>query len=108
MQACLLQDSIVVNVIACKNLFVMKKKKICWEYVSKKENLEIFAISEDDGTDFKLQEWKHLTLPRDKTGCSHKMKHTAAKYEVVLAVHQAKVVHIVGPFKEGTHDLEMF
>jgi hypothetical protein len=36
------------------------------------------------------------------------MKHAAAKYEVVLAVHRAKVVHIAGPFKGGTHDLEMF
>jgi hypothetical protein len=90
-----------------KRIAAMKKKKIRWEYVTKEENLEIFAIS-DDGTDFKLQEWKHPTLPRDNTGCSHKMKHAAAKYEVVLAVHRAKVVHIAGPFKGGTHDLEMF
>jgi hypothetical protein len=67
----------------------MKKKKFCWEYVTNEENLEIFAMS-DDRTDFKLQEWKHPALPRDNTGCSHNMKHAAAKYKVVLAVHQAK------------------
>jgi hypothetical protein len=90
-----------------KRIAAMKEKKIPWEHVANKEPLEIFSIS-DDGTDFKLQEWKHPTLPRDNAGCSHKMKHAAAKYEVVLAVHRAKVVHIAGPFKGGTHDLEMF
>jgi hypothetical protein len=90
-----------------KRIAALKEKKIRWEHVTKKENLEIIAVS-DDGTDFKLNEWKHPTLPRDNAGCSQKMKHAAAKYEVVLAVHRAKVVHIAGPFKGGTHDLEMF
>jgi hypothetical protein len=72
-----------------------------------KEHLEIFSIS-DDGTDFKLQEWKHPTLPRDDAGCSHKMKHAAAKHEVALAAHLAKAVHVAGPLKGGTHDLETF
>jgi hypothetical protein len=90
-----------------KRIAAMKAKKIRWEHAANEEHLEIFSIS-DDGTDFKLQEWKHATLPRDNAGCSHKMKHAAAKYEVVLSVHRAKVVHIAGPFKGGTHDLEMF
>ena len=85
----------------------MKEKKIRWEHVANKEHLEIFSIS-DDGTDFKMQEWKHPTLPRDNAGCLHKMKHAAAKHEVALAAHCAKAVHIAGPFKGGTHDLEMF
>ncbi len=89
-----------------KKIATKKAKKIRWEHVANEGRLEIVSIS-DDGTDFKLQEWKHATLPRDNAGCSHKMKHAAAKYEVVLSVHRAKVVHIAGPFKGGTHDLEM-
>jgi hypothetical protein len=90
-----------------RRIAAMKAKKIRWEYVEDASHLEIFSIS-DDGTDFKLNEWKHPTLPRDNSGCSHKIKHAAAKYEVVLAVQRAKCVHIAGPFKGGTHDLEMF
>jgi hypothetical protein len=36
------------------------------------------------------------------------MNHAATKYEIAMAVNRPKCVHIAGPFKGGTHDLEMF
>ena len=71
------------------------------------DHLEIIALS-TDGVDFKKNEDKHPTLPRDNSACSHKMNHGAVKYEVTLAVQRAKCVHIAGPFKGGIHDMEMF
>jgi hypothetical protein len=87
-----------------KRIAALKPKKIVWD-----ENIEgkIFLITVD-GTDFKVHETRHPTLPRDNGMCSHKMKHAAAKYEVALSVHEPKCVHIAGPFKGGVHDLEMF
>jgi hypothetical protein len=43
-----------------KRIAAMRANKIHWEHVANEEHLEIFSIL-DDGTDFKLQEWKHLT-----------------------------------------------
>jgi hypothetical protein len=86
----------------------LKSKKIVWDdNVANPKNLEIFCIT-IDGTDFKINEPKHRTLPRDKGACSHKMQHAAAKYEIALAVHRPKCVHLTGPFFGGTRDLEMF
>ena len=86
----------------------MKSKKIVWDdNVANPKNLKIFCLSVD-GTDYKVNEHKHKTLPRDNGACSHKMKHAAAKYEIAMSVHHPKCVHIAGPFKGGTHDLEMF
>ena len=90
-----------------KRIAALKAKKILWENVADENHMEIFAVAVD-GTDFKLNEWKHPTLPRDRTGCSHKFRHAAAKYEIAIAVQRAKVVHIAGPFKGGTNDLQMF
>jgi hypothetical protein len=86
----------------------LKSKKIVWDDdVAKPKNLEIFCIT-INGTDFKIKEPKHKTLPRDNGTCSHKMQHAAAKYKIALAVHRPKCVHLAGPFFGGTHDLEMF
>jgi hypothetical protein len=68
----------------------MKSKKIVWDdNIANPKNLEIFCLSVD-GTDFKVTEPKHKTLPRDNGACSQKMKHAAAKYEIAMAVHSPK------------------
>lgn len=90
-----------------KRIASLKAKKIKWENAQDPERLEIIGVSVD-GVDFHLREEKHPTLPRDNKACSHKFKKAAAKYEIVLSVHRAKVVHIAGPFKGGKHDTEMF
>jgi hypothetical protein len=91
-----------------RRIAALKSKKIVWDdNIAKSKNLEIFCIT-IDGTDFKINEPKHKTLPRDNGACSHKMQHAAAKYEIALAVHRPKCVHLAGPFFGGTHDLEMF
>jgi hypothetical protein len=59
-----------------KRIAALKSKKIVWD-----ENIagmEIF-LSSIDGTDFKVNEPRHPTLPRDNSMCSHKMKHAAAR-----------------------------
>jgi hypothetical protein len=91
-----------------RRIAALKSKKIVWDdNVANPKNLETFTLSLD-GTDYKMNETKHKTLPRDNGACSHKMKHAAAKHEIAMAVHRPKCVHIAGPFKGGTHDLEMF
>jgi hypothetical protein len=91
-----------------ERIAAMKAKKIVWDAnLANPKNLEIFAIT-TDGTDFKTHEPKHPSLPRDNTACSKKVNSAAVKYEVALAVHRAKVVHIAGPYKGGVHDLEVF
>jgi hypothetical protein len=91
-----------------KGITALKSKKIVWDdNVANPKNLEIFCIT-IDGTDFKINELEHKTLPRDNRACSHKTQHAAAKYEIALAVHRPKCFHLAGLFFGGTHDLEMF
>jgi hypothetical protein len=82
----------------------MKAKKIIWP--TNHQWSEKFIVSVD-GTDFKIWEPKHPTLPIDKGYCSHKFNHAAVKYEIVLSVNQSKCVLINGPFRGGMHDLDM-
>jgi hypothetical protein len=52
-----------------------------------------------------LQRKSTMTTPNQTPN----RKQAPSKYEVVvMAVHRSKVLHIAGPFKGGTHDLEMF
>ena len=90
-----------------KRIAALKVKKIKWEHVSDPKHLEILAIS-TDGTDFKLRETKHESLPRDPKLCSHKFNGAAVKYEIALSLHRAKCVHLAGPYKGGVHDLTIF
>jgi hypothetical protein len=90
-----------------KRITAMKSKKISMDNVDGPQHLEIFSIT-DDGTDFKTNKPNHPTLPRDNGACSKKVNHAAVKYEIAIAVQRAKVVHLAGPFKGGTHDLVMF
>ena len=82
----------------------LKVKKIVWPK-NKPDEFIPFSV---DGVDFIINEEPHPTLERDPGGMSHKIKHYAAKYEVVLATQQSKCIHIAGPFKGAVHDLTMF
>jgi hypothetical protein len=94
--------------VSVKRIAALKKKKIVWDdSIADPKKVEIFCITVD-GTDFKLNETKHKTLPRDNGACSQKMNHAAAKYEIAMSVYRPKYVHIAGPFKGGVHDLTMF
>lgn len=84
----------------------MKAKKIVWPANFNSQETERFIVSVD-GTDFKIWEPKHPTLPIDRRYCSHKFNHAAVKYEIVLSVKQSKCVLINGPFRGGIHDLDM-
>ena len=91
-----------------RRIAALKSKKIVWDKnMANASKMEIFCLTVD-GTDFKINEPKHKTVPIDNGMCSHKMKHAAAKYEIAMAVNSPKCVHMAGPFKGGTHDLEMF
>lgn len=90
-----------------RRIAALKKKKIVWPTNHfNSHQTERFIVSVD-GTDFKIWEPKHPTLPIDKGHCSHKFNHAALKYEIVLAVKRPKCVLINGPFRGGFHDLDM-
>jgi hypothetical protein len=90
-----------------KRIAALKAKKIVWDPILDNPDMEIFAISLD-GTDFRMNEQKHSLLPRDPQACSQKFNHGAVKYEIALSLHRAKCVHVAGPFKGGTHGMEVF
>lgn len=45
---------------------------------------------------------------QDSKQCSHKMNHTALKYEIAISVFHPKVVWINGPYKGSVHDKTIF
>ena len=85
----------------------MKEKKIVWDPLLDDPNSEIFIVSVD-GTDFRMWEQKHPTLPIDRKQYSKKFNHGAAKYEIALSVVRPKCVWISGPHRGGKHDLTIF
>jgi hypothetical protein len=58
-----------------------------------------------DGTDFRIWERKHPTLPRVSGQCSKTFNHGAAKYELGISIFHAKVVWMNGPYRGGLHDM---
>jgi hypothetical protein len=78
----------------------MKAKKIVWNSSS----AEIFLVT-IDGTDFRIWERKHPTLPRDNGQCSRKFNHGAVKYQIAVSVKDSKCVGIYGPNRGGYHDM---
>jgi hypothetical protein len=85
----------------------LKAKKIVWDPRLDADNTEIFVLT-TDGTDFKMWEKKHPTLPIDRKQCSHKFNHAAVKYEIALSVFEPKCVWISGPHKGAKHDITIF
>ena len=89
-----------------KKIAALKAKKIVWPAHFNSQQTETFAVTVD-GTDFRIWETKHPTLPKDKKIYSKKFNHGAVKYEIVLSVYQSKCVMISRQFKGATHDIEM-
>jgi hypothetical protein len=85
----------------------LKAKKIVWDPRLDGHETQIFIVSVD-GTDFRMWEKKHPTLPQDKGKMSHKYKHGAVKYEIALSIFKPKCVWISGPHRGGKHDLTIF
>jgi hypothetical protein len=85
----------------------LKAMKVVWPDDLDDPATELFTIS-IDGVDFNMNEIQHPTFNVDKKACSKKSNSCAAKYEIALAVHRPKCVHLAGPFIGGKHDLVMF
>jgi hypothetical protein len=85
----------------------MKEKKIVWNPRLDSPESEIFIITVD-GTDFRVHEKMHPTLPIDRTQYSMKYHHGALKYEIGMAVFSPQCVWISGPHRGGKHDLAIF
>lgn len=68
---------------------------------------EMFIIGVD-GTDCRMWERQHETMPMDRQLMSHKFNHAAFKYEIGVAIYENKIVWVNGPFKGGRHDLRIF
>lgn len=85
----------------------LKGKKIVWNPEFEDEKSAIFIIS-IDGTDFRIWETKHATLPIDRGIFSKKFNHGAVKYEIAIDVNKAQVVWINGPFRGGKHDMDIY
>lgn len=86
----------------------LKGRKIVWndeKYSSPNSAIFIITI---DGTDFKIWEPKHPTMPLDKGYFSKKFSHGAVKYEIAIDVYSAKCVWVNGPFRGGFNDKSMY
>lgn len=81
----------------------LNAKVIKWHRRLDDAEMEIF-IATVDGVDKKTHEFKHDTLPRDNGNCSKKHNHCGVKYQLAIAVHMAKLVHIYGPERGGKQD----
>ena len=60
------------------------------------------------GTDFRVWEPKHPTLPYDKGFCSHKFNKAALRYEIAISLKASRMIWISGPHKGGRSDLQIF
>jgi hypothetical protein len=85
----------------------MKQKKIVWDPRLDRGDSELFIVTVD-GTDFRVHEKKHPTLPLDRSQYSKKFNHGALKYEIAMSVFSPKCVWISGPHCGGKHDLTIF
>jgi DDE superfamily endonuclease len=85
----------------------MKETTIVWDPRLDSPNSELFIITVD-GTDFRVHEKKHPTLPIDRTQFSKKFNHGALKYEIAMSVFKPKCVWISGPHRGGKHDIVIF
>jgi hypothetical protein len=75
-----------------------------WAWNGWRTDTETFILAVD-GTDFRMWEGKHPTLPIDHSQCSHKFKHGAVEYEIAISTYSSKICSISGPHAGGKHDL---
>jgi DDE superfamily endonuclease len=85
----------------------MKEDKIKWPSNLDRPESERFIITVD-GTDFRMNEMQHPTMPVDRRQFSHKFNHGAVKYEIGISVFDDQCVWISGPHPGGKHDLTIF
>ena len=85
----------------------LRRQKIVWDPDFDKDNTEVFILSVD-GTDFRVWEPKHPTLPVDKQYCSHKHKKGALRYEIGISLKTSQVVWLSGPHPAGQSDLQIW
>jgi len=90
-----------------KKIAALKETKIKWDDQFNAPQSQRFIITVD-GTDFRVHEKKHPTLPIDRKQCSQKFNHGALKYEIGISIFQSKCVWLNGPFPGGTHDMRIF
>lgn len=83
----------------------LASKKIAWDRTQ--DDGQTFELT-IDGTDFKVWEKKHPTLPMDRKQMSHKFKHGALKYEIGLDPFKSKVRWVYGPHRGAKHDMTIF
>ena len=57
-----------------------------------------------DGVHFPIDEFVNFT----DSMFSHKIKHAAVAYEVVVSIYTSEILSINGPFQASTNDLTMF
>ena len=89
-----------------KHVAGLEKRVIFWPKELDASSTEVNAIS-IDGTDKKDWERKHETLPYNRKNYTQKHAHGGLKYQVTLAAHQPRCVHIFGPERGGIGDKEM-
>jgi hypothetical protein len=70
-------------------------------------NIANFIISLD-GVHCPVEEPKHASFQRDETMYSHKINAAAVDYELALALHECRIVSIVGPVPASFNDLTIF
>ena len=91
-----------------RKIAALREKKIIWDPRRMSNPNGPTFICSVDGTDFRVWEPKHPTLPHDRTQMSHKHRHAALKYEIAVCNHFSQVCWISGPHRGGKHDLTIF
>ena len=65
-------------------------------------------IAAVNGTDFRVWEKRHPTLPKDPGQMSHKFKHGALKYLIAVANYESQICFVSGPHRGAKGDLTIF
>jgi hypothetical protein len=91
-----------------EKLAALKAKKIVWDPAKMDDPNGPNFICSLDGTDFKVWEPKHPTLPQDRRHMSFKMKHAALKYEIAVCNFESQICCVSGPYRGAKHDLSVF
>ena len=86
-----------------KRVAGLKAKVIYWDQRLDDAATETVALT-FDGTDYRVAEKMHKTMPIDKGMMSQKFKHAALKYEVGMSTQTKRCVWIHGPVRGGLND----
>lgn len=89
-----------------KRIAALKTLKIKWDESIDDPEGSVFVLTVD-GTDCRMDEPSHPTLPRDTKQCSHKHHHAASRYEIGLNVFKSQICWLSGPHRGGLPDKEI-